>query len=254
MARADLLGPPERRSVAGEFLIGIDYAVRGALLTIRRPRLLGLVVIPLLLNVLIASVLIYLVVTHRDLLRPDFEGEWIVGTNWLRGLIQNAAVFFGVLIGIGLAVFGTLLVSTVVNAPFLEWLSECVESIVFGQGDETPITPHYVWHSWIVPVIQALGLAIVQGFIALALLVLSFTGIFAPLVFLGGLWLTAITLCDICVARKRYPVIARFSLVARSLGFWLGVALPFFLVPILIPFGVAGATLGFLRQRRFPGR
>lgn len=247
--RPDLLGPG-RRGPTGEFLVGFDLAIRGALLTLRRPRLLSLLILPLFLNLAVFAGLVYLVLDNRELLRPDFAEEWIFGLDWLRGLMQDAAVFLAVLVGVVLALAGTLLTSSVIAAPFLEWLSEAVESVVFGQGDKTPITPHYIWHMWIVPVFQAAGVAVLQAILAVLFLLLSLTGALAPLVFVGGVWLTAITLCDIAVARKRYPVSARFSLVNRSLSLNLGLALPFAFLPFLLPLGVAGSTLAFLRDRR----
>lgn len=248
-ARPELLKPP-RKVFLTEFLIGLRLTLRGFTLTISTPRLLSLVIIPLILNVLVFAGLIYLVITNREMLRPEFDQEWIFGFDWIRGIILGAANFLAVLFGIVLALGGTLVVSAVLAAPFLEWLSEAVESVVFGQGDRTPISAHYVWNIWIVPVFQALGVAILQGIFAIFFLVLSLTGVLSPLVFVGGIWLTAVTLCDIVVARKRYPVHARFTLVFRSLPMYLGLALPLAFIPFILPFGVAGATLAFLRERR----
>ena len=241
---------PARGGVLGEFLVGLRLLLRGASLTLARPRLLSLVILPLVLNVLVFAGLIYLVVSNREMLRPDLEAEWFFGLDWIRSLILGAADFFAILLGVVLAAGGTLVVSAVIAAPFLEWLSEAVESVVFGQGDRTPVTPHYIWNIWIVPVFQALGVAVLQSMFALLFLILSLTGLLSPLVFVGGVWLTAITLCDIVVARKRYPIRVRFALVTRSLPLYLGLALPMAFVPFVLPFGVAGTTLAFLRERQ----
>jgi len=249
VARPELLRPAPGGPL-GEFLAGLRLALRGARLTLTRPKLLALVILPLFLNLLVFAGLLYLVISNRDLLRPDFEREWILGLDWLRSLIAGAAELFAVLLGIVLAVGGTLLISAVIAAPFLEWLSEAVESIVFGQPDRTPITPHYVWNTWIMPIFQALGVALLQAVLALCFLLLSLTGVLSPLVFVGGVWLTAVTLCDIAVARKRYPIRARFALVTRSLPLYLGLALPLAFLPFILPLGVAGATFAFLRERR----
>ncbi|MFH0946134.1 MAG: EI24 domain-containing protein [Planctomycetota bacterium] len=248
-ARPELL-KPARKLFLTEFLIGLRLTLRGFTLTLSTPRLLSLVILPLILNVLVFAGLLYLVITNKEMLRPEFEQEWIFGFDWIRGLILGAAEFVAVLFGIVLALGGTLLASAVLAAPFLEWLSEAVESVVFGQGDRTPVSAHYVWNIWIVPVFQALGVAILQGMFALFFLVLSLTGVLSPLVFIGGVWLTAITLCDIVVARKRFPVRARFALINRSLPMYLGLALPLAFIPFILPFGVAGATLAFLRERK----
>jgi len=236
-----------------ELLTGVSFAMRGATMTVARPRLLSLVIVPLILNLVIFAGLVWLVITNRDMLRPEFEGPWILGLDWLRELLSGVAVWIGVAIGLVLAAVGTLLLSAVVNAPFLEWLSETVESIVFDHSDATPVTPHYVWNVWIVPVLQAIGLAIVQGLLAIVFLALSLTGVLSPLVFIGSVWLTSITLVDVTIARKRFAVSDRFRHVNRSLPLWFGLALPFALLPFLLPFGVAGATLAHLRDLRQRG-
>ncbi|MFG0320102.1 MAG: EI24 domain-containing protein [Planctomycetota bacterium JB042] len=248
VARADLLRPVRRGGFVAELVTGFRFALRGVTLTLSRPRLLTLVIVPLILNLAIFAGLVWAVISYRELLRPEFEGPWIRGFDWLRVAIEGAAVWLSVVIGVVLAAAGTFLLSAVVNAPFLEWLSETVESIVFDHSDETPITPHYVWNVWVVPVFQAIGLAVVQGLLAILLLALSLTGVLAPLVFVGGVWLAAITLVDIAIARKRFPVAARFRLVNRSFPLWFGLALPSALLPFLLPFAVAGATLAHLRE------
>ena len=71
----------------------------------------------------------------------------------------------------------------------------------------------------------------------------------APLAALGALWLVALTLCDVSIARKGLPVRERFRRVRRALPLYLGLALPFFFAPFLLPLGAAGATLADLRRR-----
>lgn len=250
VAREDLLRPLKSGGPVAEFTTGIRFALRGVVLTLTRPRLLALVIVPQILNLAIFALLVWGVFTYRDLLRPEFEGPWITGLDWLRVFLEGAAVWLSVLAGVVLAAVGTFLLSAVVNAPFLEWLSETVESMVFEHADETPVTPHYVWHVWIVPVVQALGLAIVQGLLALLFLAVSLTGVLSPIVFVGGVWLAAITLIDIAIARKRFPVAERFRQVNRSFALWFGLALPSALLPFLLPFFVAGSTLAHLRDLR----
>lgn len=249
VARPDLLAPIARRGALAEFATGLDLALRGMGLTLRSPRLLALVIVPFLLTAALFALLVWLVIANRELLRPDFTEPWIRGLDWLRGFAASAAQWLGVVIGIVLACAGTLIGSTVIAAPFLELLSEAVENLVVGQKDQRPLTPAYAWNFWVVPVFQAAGVAAIQGVVGLALLVMSLTGVLAPLTFLGGCWLTAITLCDVAIARKRYPVGARFAQVNAALPLWMGLALPYAFLPLLLPFGVAGATLADLRTR-----
>lgn len=253
LVHEELLRPLHAGGFIAEFVTGLRLALRGVTLTLSRPRLLSLVIVPQVLNLAIFAGLVWTVIAHREALRPEFTGPWITGFDWLRVALEGAAVWLSVVVGVVLAAVGTFLLSAIVNAPFLEWLSETVESIVFDRADETPITPHYVWNIWIVPVLQAAGLAVVQGALAVLFLALSLTGVLSPILFVGGVWLVAITLVDVAVARKRFAVGDRFRFVNRSPGLWLGLALPTAMLPFLLPFGVAGATLAHLRDLHLRG-
>jgi uncharacterized protein involved in cysteine biosynthesis len=229
-------------------------ALRGARLTLRTPHLLALVVLPLLINVLLFATMVALVWASRDLLRPDLVQAWPWGLDWLRRVFVVAAEGLGVLIGVGVALVTTVILSQAVNAPFLEWLSQAVESLVVGQADQTAFSLRRLWRTTLLPLLQALAMALLQTGLGLLFLVLSMLAVTAPLAALGSIWLVALTLCDVSIARKGFPVRERFRRVHRALPLYLGLALPFFLVPFLLPLGVAGATLADLRARRFAQR
>jgi uncharacterized protein involved in cysteine biosynthesis len=224
-------------------------ALRGAALTVRTPRLLALVVLPLVITALLFAALVTLVIEYRGVMRPELAATWPWGLDWLRGIVAGAAQWLGVLAGIGVALVSTVLLSQVVNAPFLEWLSQAVETIAVGQPDSTPLTLARLWRTALLPLLQAAGMALVQGALGLLFLVLSLLAVTAPLAALGGLWLVALTLADVAIARKGFPVRERFRRVRRALALYLGLALPFFVAPFLLPLGVAGATLADLRER-----
>lgn len=249
VARPDLLAPLQPRPAAGELATGLELAVRGVRLTLATPRLLLLVVLPLVISLLIFAGLVSLVWEYRDVARPDFVQAWPWGLDWLRRIVAGAAEVLGVIVGFGLAVVATVVVSQVVNAPFLEWLSQAVESLVLGQPDRTPLSAAHLWQTSVKPLFQAIGLAMLQAALGLAFLVLSMAAVTAPLAALGGLWLVALTLCDVTIARKGLPVRERFRRVRRGWALWTGLALPFFFVPFLLPLGVAGATLATLRTQ-----
>lgn len=249
VARPDLLAPLQRRPAAGELATGLELAVRGVRLTLATPRLLLLVVLPLVISLLIFAGLVSLVWEYRDVARPDFVQAWPWGLDWLRRIVAGAAEVLGVIVGFGLAVVATVVVSQVVNAPFLEWLSQAVESLVLGQPDRTPLSAAHLWQTSVKPLFQAIGLAMLQAALGLAFLILSMAAVTAPLAALGGLWLVALTLCDVTIARKGLPVRERFRRVRRGWALWTGLALPFFFVPFLLPLGVAGATLATLRTQ-----
>ena len=251
IARPDLLQPPPGRP-AGELGVGIALALRGAGLTLRTPRLFALVVLPLLISALLFAAMVALVWTHRDLVRPDLVQAWPWGLDWLRRGVVAAAEGLGVLIGVGVALVATVILSQAVNAPFLEWLSQAVESLVVGQADRTPFSARRLWRTTVLPLLQALLMALLQTALGLLFLVLSMLAVTAPIAAVGSLWLVALSLCDVAMARKGFPVRERFRRVRRALPLYLGLALPFFLVPFLLPLGVAGATLADLRARRWP--
>jgi CysZ protein len=248
IARPDLLEPPPGRGLA-EALAGLRLAARGARLTLRTPRLLVLVILPLLLSLTLFAIMVALVWNNRELVRPDLVQTWPWGLDWLRRAVVVAAEGLGVLIGVGIAVVATVIASQVINAPFLEWLSVAVESIVLGRPDRTPFSMAHLWRTSVVPIFQAMGLAVVQALFGLLFLILSMLAVTAPLAMLGGLWLVALSLCDLAIARKGLPVRERFRRVRRALPLYLGLALPFFVAPFLLPLGAAGATLADLRRR-----
>lgn len=249
IARPDLLAPLPPRSGLGELATGVELSLRGARLTLATPRLLALVVVPLVLSVLIFAGLATLVWEYRDVARPDFVHAWPWGLDWLRRVVAGAAEALGVLLGIGLALVATVVVAQVVNAPFLEWLSQAVESLVLGQPDHTPLSARQLWQTTVKPIFQAIGLALLQATLGILFLLLSLATVTAPLSALGGLWLVALTLCDVTIARKGLPVRERFRRVRRDWALWAGLALPFFFVPFLLPLGVAGATLATMRAQ-----
>ncbi|MEW6270831.1 MAG: EI24 domain-containing protein [Thermodesulfobacteriota bacterium] len=248
IARDELLAPAPGGALA-ELVNGLRLALRGAVLTLRTPRLLALVVLPLLITVALFAALATLIVEYRDLMRPELATAWPWGLDRLRGFVAAAAQWLGVLAAIGVAAVSTILLSQVVNAPFLEWLSQAVESIVVGQPDATPLTLARLWRTGVLPILQAAGMAIVQAAFGLLFLLLSLLAVTAPIAAVGGVWLVALTLADVAIARKGFPVRERFRRVRRSLPLYLGLALPFFLAPFLLPLGVAGATLAELRER-----
>lgn len=249
VARPELLEPP-RGGAVHEAGAGLTLALRGALLTVRTPRLLALVVIPLLISAALFVTMVVLLWSNRDLVRPDLVAAWPWGLDWLRRAIVVAAEGLGLLLGVGLALVATVILSQVVNAPFLEWLSQATESLVLGQSDRTPLSLAHLWRTSVVPLLQAIVLGVLQTALGVLFLILSMLAVTAPLAAAGGLWLVALTLCDVAISRKGFPVRERFRRVRRALPLYLGLALPFFFAPFLLPLGVAGATLADLRERR----
>lgn len=253
LARPELLEPPPRGAIA-ELVAGLRLAARGAALTLATPRLAALVVVPLAITVLLFAAMVSLVWYERGLVRPDLVQAWPWGLDWLRHVVVVAAEGLGILVGVIVALIATVVLSQAVAAPFLEWLSQAVESLVVGRPDRTPPSLRHLWRGVLLPLVQAVQMALLQAALGLLFLALSLIAVTAPLAALGSLWLVALTLCDVSIARKGFPVRERFRRVAGALPLYLGLALPFFLVPFLLPLGVAGATLADLRARRWSQR
>lgn len=255
LARTELLAPLRQGGFASEATVGFRMALRGVALTFSHGRLLACVIVPLILNVALFAALSAWLILHLSDWLPRFDTPWMTGLDWLRAFLNQSENLLGVLLAIAVAAVATLLASTALHAPFLEWTSEAVETIVIGKPDRRPITLEHVLKVWIWPVVQAIVLASIQAVVALLLFLASLTGVLAPLVLVGGAWLTAVSLADVVIARKRHRIADRFRRVNAAPAAWLALALPFSLVPFLLPLGIAGATLlelraGFLRAGR----
>lgn len=244
------LAPEKARTPIGEYLNGLRIGLRGFVMTLRTPRLLGLVAIPVLINLALLVALGRVFLDYAEAWSPEFTETWVRGTDWLRSPLRTTIGGLLGLLALVAALIGMLLTSSVVNAPFHEWISEGVETIVFGKPDPRPMDAVRIWRVWIWPVVQAAFLALLQGVLAIAFLLASFSGVLAPLSPVGSVYLIALTLVDVVIARKACPIAERFRTVHRALPTWLGLATPLFIVPFLLPFFVAGATLVYLRDLR----
>lgn len=245
-----LVGPGRAKTPFGAYLVGLRIGLRGFALTLRTPRLLALVAVPVLINLALLVALGRLFLGYAETWSPEFAAPWITGTDWLRAPLRTAIGGLIDLLALVAALIGMLLCSSVVNAPFHEWISEAVESVVFGRGDPRPVDARRIWRVWVWPVVQAAFLASIQGVLALGFLLASFSGVLAPLSPVGSVYLIALTLVDVVIARKACPIAERFRVVHRAAPTWLGLATPLFFVPFLLPFFVAGATLAYLRDLR----
>lgn len=243
-----LLEPAAAKTAVGEYLNGLRLGLRGVRLTLRTPRLLALMIVPFLINVGLLVVFGKACLEFANGLTPEFAEPFIRGFDWLRAPLRATLGWLLDLLALVAALIAMLLVSSVVNAPFHEWISEAVESIVFGRPDSRAMTLSRVLRVWIWPVVQAAFLAILQGILALTFLLASFSGVLAPLATVGSVYLIALTLVDVVIARKACSVRDRFRTVHGGLPTWFGLATPLFFVPVALPIFVAGATLVYLRD------
>lgn len=250
IARPELLGPNERGGFIDEYITGLRLAFRGIGMTLRSPKLLVHILFPALLNLLLFVGLAWFLIQRTNEWLPTFEDPFILGFDWMRGPLRTIVTGLSDVIAVVVALIVMLLTSTIVNAPFHEWISEAVESIALGNQDPRPLSMGRIYTVFLWPLFQAVVLAVIQGALAIGFLLISLSGVLAPLATVGTCWLLALSLADVVIARKGASIGDRFSVVSNSLGAFLGLVTPLFFVPFLIAFFVPGATLLFLRRLR----
>lgn len=249
-ARPELLRPSDRGSWIDEYITGLRFAFRGIGMTLRSPKLLVHILFPAVLNLLIFVGLSWFLIQRTNEWLPTFENPFILGFDWLRGPLRTVVTGLSDVIAVVVALIVMLLTSTIVNAPFHEWISESVETIVVGSPDPRPLGLGRIYTVFLWPLFQAVVLAGIQGALAIGFLLISLSGVLAPIATVGTCWLLALSLADVVIARKGASIGDRFSVVSNAFPAFLGLVTPLFFVPFLIAFFVPGATLLFLRRLR----
>ncbi|NLV23429.1 MAG: sulfate transporter CysZ [Deltaproteobacteria bacterium] len=234
------------------FSRGFFYPFRAGRYLVGHPRLWKFVLVPLLINIVVFSSLIYLGFLFFDayVLQMVPSGEawyWLILYYTLWAL---AAAVTGMLVFFTFTVVGNLVAS-----PFNDLLSEKTEEMIVG----TPAREHFSWAGfWAdgkrILAMEARKMAV---FVALMLLLLGLNFVpvvgsllFSILAFLLTISFLAVEYLSFVAARKEFTYkklrryfFSRFSLLA---GFGTGVfvllAVPF-LNFVSIPLGVIGATL-----------
>lgn len=240
-------GPPRaaRPDAGAAFFLGLDGALRGANYVTNHPRLWPWILVPLLINAVTCSALVLLGWSLLSPLLPDFDGQHWGWADGLRAVL--APTLSVVLLAVtGLAALAlTLMVAGVVNAPFLDVLSERVESEVLRRSP--PARPlAAVLGDALAALSAALVLALRQAAFLSLFFLLSFTAVGAPLFVVADAWFAGFGLLDVTLARKRYPARERLAWARRHRAQVLGLGLPVAIIPPLQPFGVVGATLLYL--------
>jgi CysZ protein len=226
--------------------------VRGAGLVLRRPRLLGLGLLPALIaGVLYAAALVTLIAFLPELSRDLiwFADRWDQGwRDTLRVLAAIALLGASGLLGVLTFTAVTLLIGD----PFYERISELVEARYGGVPNAVEVP---FWRSLgrsLVDSVRLIGLSILLGIPLFALGFIPVIGqTVAPVIggAVGG-WLLAIELTGAPFQRRGQRLGDRRRVLAgrrpMTLGFGVAVFLTF-LIPLgailLMPAAVAGATL-----------
>ncbi len=247
--------PDRRKGFIANYSLGLNYFFRGFSFLNEHRRLYRWVWIPLLINTLLFGAIFTGCFLLADpllaYLDQDFEFwllDWVVGALFWIGRILI------IVVGLLFSLIVTLLLSTVVNSPFYEVLSEKVENIYLGGGFDEPWSWQYVVRNFLIPLKESIKLVIFELAVMLLLFVVSlFTGgIGSVLLVLGGIWFAALTFFDMVMARKGYTLAEKRRFMGANPGFALGFGTPVYFVPLIAPFAVVGATLGFLKAIAAP--
>lgn len=238
--------------VIRDFLTGAGLLGRGLGEVLRRPRLLGLGIVPALISALVyAAALAALIVYVDDLAAAVtwFADDWATG--WRDAL----RVFAGLaLLGVSglLTVLTFTAVTLLIGDPFYEKISELVEDRYGG----VPEAVETVW--WrslgrnLVDSLRLIGLSILLGIPLLLIGLIPVAGQILGIVLGGavGGWLLAVELTGVPFQRRGKRLRDRRAVLRTrrpmALGFGVAVFLCF-LIPLgavlLMPAAVAGAAL-----------
>jgi len=236
--------------------IGASYLIRGFLMLFK-PGIRGFVVLPMLINLLVFSLLIWLGIYQFDILLDyvmDNLPEWL---QWLDWLLWPLFLIAFLLVGFTFSLHLALLIA----APFNGVLSEAVER----QLDPNSTLPESSWGD----IAKGVAPAIISeaakfGYFiarALPLTVLFFIpglNIFAPAIWaIFGAWMLALEYSDYPLSnhgllfKASKEVVKEKRLVAFGFG---GASLFSTLVPLVnflaMPAAVAGATIMYVEQYR----
>ncbi|RKY19928.1 MAG: hypothetical protein DRQ55_09335 [Planctomycetota bacterium] len=217
----------------------------------KHPELTVWIVIPVILNSFLSVGIAWLLIHNLGDWLPDWLGNaeepWPVWIDWARSALGWLVEL--VIWGLSLlaAAVMTLALSGVVNSPFYDLLSEKVEAAHFGSTD--PGRPLAAFLGDILRSLRA-SLSLLVRYLAVmsVLLLLSFTVVGAPLLLAAGFYYGGLAQIDLIMARKLYPGSKRGAWARRHFPLLLGLGIPVSMLPLLMPFGVIGATLAWLEE------
>lgn len=230
---------------------GIGYALDGYRL-IWRPELRAYAIVPILINLLIFSLLIWLGVLGFEGLMDRFlpQASWL---QWLRWLLWP---LFAISILL-LIFFGFTTLANLIAAPFNSRLAEQVEWLVTGQKHQDTRPLYKIVLPTILSELRKLAWILPRALFFLILFLIPGVNLVAPVLwFLFGAWCLAIEYSDYPLGNRaqgfgqQYP-----QLKARRMnayGFGAGVTL-LMAIPIInlaaMPAAVAGATRMWCEER-----
>ena len=237
---------------------GMGYLGEGFRL-IRQPGLRLFVVLPLILNVVVFALLIWLLVEGYAVM-VDAAMGWLPDWAWLQALDWVFWILYGLVILLLLA-YGFVMLANLIGSPFYGYLSELVEKEVAGET----LTPDDGWLQIVKDIPRALYREVrkIVYYLprALVLFVLGLIPVVnlvaAVLWFLFNSWMMALQYVDYPADNHRVSFDGLRKRLAgqrlTALGFGMPVAV-LAMVPlvnlVLVPAAVCGATVYWTREMR----
>jgi CysZ protein len=177
-------------------------------------------------------------------------GDW-GWFQWLHSLIYWLLYVLMLLLILLVSFFLTLVLSTIINSPFYDYLSERVEEVYLGRRFDEPWSWEYVKRTILVPIRESLKLALYQTLLTLGLFVVSLIsgGLGTVLFALAAPYIAALGIFDFVMARKVYSLAEKRRYLRKNLPFAMGFGTLAYFLPLLTPFAIVGATLAFLSSR-----
>jgi len=246
-----------------EITLGLGYAMKGMRLFAKNPRLWLLAIIPAILNIAIAVFMIYLLIHHFGeiyawisahietvgLKNPSTWYAHIVSAIlWIINALFQTIVFVVALI---ITLIFSYALGIVISSPFLDAISERVESILLEGNSEKLSLKEIIFNS-----IRTLKIEILKAIVMVAIPIFLFTMNLIPIV--GGVLYIALTLtlgcwdlgfsfADIPNARRASPFRLRWRFAMKNkwllMGFGLPFVIPFFSLIFSAPLTVGGTMI-----------
>jgi CysZ protein len=235
-----------------QFFTGAGLLGRGLGLVLRRPKLLGLGLVPALISGLLYGTALFFLIDYLPELSSSVT--WFAD-DWSESVREVTRVLAGVaLLGVSglLGVLTFTAVTLLIGDPFYERISELVEDEFGGVPGEVEVG---FWPSLRRSLVDSLRLISLSILIGIPLFLLGFLPVVGQTVIpvLGGAiggWLLAVELTGVPFQRRGQRLRHRRAVLAanRPLALGFGVAVfCCFLIPLgailLMPAAIAGATL-----------
>ena len=233
---------------------GAGYFFKGLSL-LNKPGVRRFVIMPLLINILIFTGLIWLSADQFggiiDWMTPSLP-EWLLWLTWLLWLVFGLMAFI-------VLFFGFSILANLVGAPFNSYLAAAVEKHLTGQA--LPETGKSLWQDVVEAILGELKKILYYVLWAIPLLIIGFIpgiNLLAPILWaVFGAWMLSLEYTDYPLGNYglTFPAIRRKISEHRmlSLGFGTAVMLAT-LIPLfnflVMPVAVAGATA--LRVEQIP--